>query len=157
MDCLVKLYQLPPVASLLESLTAREIHIRRPLAYEKHQVLDWIEMNFSPSWRSEADCAFHSPVTCFIALRHRQIIGFVCYEVTAKNFFGPLGIAESYRKQQVGSALALKALWSMWELGYGYAIIGSVAPEALPFYQKLVSAFAIPDSSPGIYAERLNQ
>ena len=39
---------------------------------------------------------------------------------------------------------------SMWEEGYGYAIIGW-ADEALEFYKKSVNAIVIEDSAPGVY------
>ena len=42
--------------------------------------------------------------------REKELIGFACYEATARNFFGPMAVLESERKKGVGRALLLKAL-----------------------------------------------
>jgi predicted N-acetyltransferase YhbS len=64
-------------------------------------------------------------------------------------FFGPGGVAESYRAKGIGAALLMSCLLDMRLKGYGYAIIGDVGP--VEFYRKVVGAIEIPDSTPGFY------
>jgi hypothetical protein len=53
----------------------------------------------------------------------------------------------------VGAALLLACLHDMRAMGYGYAIAGQVgAPE---FFRRVAGAVEIPDSTPGLYANRL--
>lgn len=153
-DLLVKLYDLPDERSYLERLAANNIIIRRGRAWEKHQVGAWVELTFGKSWASECEVAFSGqPVTCFLALQDGAIVGFACYDCTMKNFFGPMGIASRIRSKGIGRVLLLKCLQDMSVAGYGYAIVGDAgSPD---FYKKTVNAQVIPDSSPGIYHNRL--
>lgn len=145
-DMLVKLYELPDDINLETS----GVTIRRALAPEKHIVLRWVEENFSSHWVSECDVTFsRQPVSCFIAIEEKQIVGFACYEATCKNFFGPTGVLENQRGRGIGKALLITTLNAMRESGYAYAIIGGVGPAE--FYEKAVGAVLIEDSSPGIY------
>lgn len=93
----------------------------------------------------------NNPVTCYIATREKELIGFACYEATARNFFGPMAVLESERKKGVGKALLLKALESMRELGYAYAIIGWPTKSAVDFYKKCVNAILIDEKSSCVY------
>ena len=93
------------------------------------------------------------PATCFIATRDKQILGFSCYDTTARGFFGPTGVAEQARGLGIGKALLFLALEGLRDLGHAYAIIGGVGPRE--FYQKNCGAIEIPGSDPGIYADLL--
>lgn len=95
----------------------------------------------------------HQPAGCFIATQSGAIIGFVCYDATARGYIGPMGVGESARGAGVGKALLVTALEQMRSLGYVYAIVGGVGP--YEFYQRCVSATLIEDSSPGIYEDVL--
>jgi len=53
------------------------------------------------------------------------------------------------RGQGLGTALLLRALHSLAEAGYAYAIIGGSSDDN--FYAKAAGALPIPDSSPGPY------
>ncbi len=155
-DLLVKLYELPPLETVLAELQAQGIIIRRALAPEKHVVVNWVEQHFSPLWRSECDVSFgNNPPTCFVAIENEQMLGFACYETTQKNFFGPTGVAEAQRRRGVGKALLLVALHDMRAMGYAYAIIGAAGP--LDFYKSLVGAVEIEGSVPGIYKDILRE
>ena len=90
-----------------------------------------------------------SPSNCYIAVCNKEIIGFAAYNATCLGFFGPTGVDESFRGKQIGKALLLKSLNSMWEEGYAYAIIGWVGPAE--FYEKAVNAIMIEGSHPGVY------
>jgi GNAT superfamily N-acetyltransferase len=143
-DLLVKLYELPP-----ERIVAG-IDIRRALAPEKHAVVAWIEATFGARWASEADVSFSGhPIRCHIATAGGEVLGFACWDATARGFFGPEGVAETSRGTGVGSALLLQCLHAMRAQGYAYAVIGGVGPKA--FYEKVVPVMEIPGSSPGIY------
>ena len=149
-DMLVRLYALPSLDEALAACAARGVTIRRALAPDKHTVLDWVRAHFASSF-AEVETAFAQvPATCFIAVRDGAVLGFACYDVTCRNFFGPEGVAAEERGHGVGRALLLAALHAQRAQGYAYAIIGGVGPA--DFYAKTVGAVAIAHSTPGIYA-----
>ena len=89
MDMLVRLYDLPDIEEDLRRLEREGFLIRRPGAYERHLVADWVGRNFSPKWVSEAKVAFgRQPISCYIATREKKILGFACYDVTARGSWG---------------------------------------------------------------------
>lgn len=153
-DMLVKLYELPDGAPLRASLAEQGITVRRCNPYEAHILEDWVGRHFSPKWVSECRIAMaHSPVGCVIATRDRAIMGFACFDVTARGFIGPMGVGGETRGFGIGRALVVTAAEQLRALGYAYAIIGGVGPQA--FYERSLGAMVIPDSSPGIYADLL--
>lgn len=153
-DLLVKLYDLPDPGPRLEQLRQQGHQIRRAMAYEKQQVVDWVQQHFGPRWASECDVTFgQHPFSCHIATAHSQIVGFACFDSTCKGLFGPLGVAESARSSGIGAALLLTSLHAMAESGYAYAVIGGAESKA--FYARIVECMEIPGSTPGIYADRL--
>jgi GNAT superfamily N-acetyltransferase len=150
MDMLVKLYALPRSGDVFERLGKAGITTRRALAPEKHTVMDWVRTQFSEHWASEVDVAFsRQPVSCFIALRQKTILGFACHDATCPNFFGPTGVDPNERKSGIGKALLFNCLEAMKQHGYGYAIIGGVGPA--DFYARTVGAVPIEGSEPGVY------
>ncbi len=153
-DMLVRLYDLPDCSELYASLQEQGVVLRRARAFEKHQVGEWALKNFSPKWKSEVEVACcREPVSCFIATREKQIIGFSCYGTTMKGFFGPMGVSENARGLGLGKAVLVRALEAMRDEGYAYAVIGGVGPRE--FYEKTVGAIEIPGSDPGIYGDVL--
>jgi hypothetical protein len=155
-DMLVKLYELNWDFGLISEQTRQGISIRKPIGPEKHVIIDWVRNHFSAAWASETDIAIsREPGACFIAVKSDQLIGFACYDATALGFFGPIGIHEEFRGKRTGSALLKACLLDMKLKGYGYAIIGDVAP--FSFYQKSVGAVEIKDSTPGLYGSGLKQ
>jgi predicted GNAT family acetyltransferase len=153
-DMLVKLYELKNDWQFLKEQENRGINIRKPIGPEKHFIIQWVREHFNQLWASEVDQAIsNQPMTCYVAIREGKLIGFSCYDATALGFFGPTGIEESSRGQGTGKALLLAALLDMKLKGYGYAVIGAVGPAA--FYQKLVGAVEIPDSTPGLSKDLL--
>jgi ribosomal protein S18 acetylase RimI-like enzyme len=150
MDMLVKLYALPDSRDAYEHLLKIGITTRRALAPEKHKVVAWVRKTFSEAWASEVEVAFsRQPVSCFIAVQQKNILGFACHDATCPNFFGPTGTDPNARKNGIGTALLLACLEAMKQQGYGYAIIGGVGPAE--FYQKVVGAIPIEGSAPGVY------
>ncbi|MEW6518159.1 MAG: GNAT family N-acetyltransferase [Thermodesulfobacteriota bacterium] len=153
-DLLVKLYELPDERPRLAGLAENGIIIRRAMAYEKMQVLDWVRVRFGTGWAGECDVAFaNGPNSCFIATMHGAIVGFACHDSTMKNFFGPVGVSEEFRHRGIGTALLLRCLHGMAAAGYAYAIIGGVGD--IDFYAGTVKAMEIPGSTPGVYRDRL--
>ena len=163
-DLLVKLYDLEPLQPCLDKLKEKNIVIRRPIGPENYAVIGWIRQNFGAGWAGESENAFfRSPKSIFIAVREKihenghvtsEMLGFGCYDATAKGFFGPTGVAQSERKQGIGSALLMACLHGMREEGYGYAIIGDAGP--VDYYKKTVGAVVIEDSHPGVYRGMLH-
>lgn len=149
-DMLVKLYTLPDPDPVLAQQRDQGITIRRALAPEKHVVVGWVQREFGPLWASEVEVAYANlPISCWLAVEGERLVGFGCYDSTARGFFGPTGVSEALRGRGTGKALLLACLHTMRTLGYGYAIIGAAGPTE--FYEKIVGAQVIADSSPGIY------
>jgi GNAT superfamily N-acetyltransferase len=152
-DLLVRLYDLP-VFEAEARVRDAGIVVRRALALERYFVLDWVEANFSLIWRGEAALALSQmPVTALIAVRGDDLLGFACYDASAKGFFGPTGVAEAERGKGIGEALLIATLRAQREAGYAYSVIGDPGP--VEFYKKRLDALEIPKSKPGIYAGRL--
>jgi GNAT superfamily N-acetyltransferase len=151
-DLLVKLYDLPAEQP---GDAASHPRVRRAMAYEKAQVAAWVRENFGAAWSSECDVAFaNRPLSCHIATRAGEILGFACYDSTSRGMFGPIGVAPAARGMGIGHALLLSCLHAMAAVGYAYAIIGGAGDAE--FYRRTVGAMEIPGSTPGIYRDRLN-
>jgi len=154
MDMLVKLYDLPESRDIFAQLAKDGIAVRRAMAPDKHKVVAFVKKEFSEAWASETEVAFaRQPITCFIAARGRELIGFANHDATCPNFFGPTGVAPNARNKGVGKALLFACLEDMRAHGYAYAIIGGVGPAE--FYAKAVGATAIEGSGGGIYRDLL--
>lgn len=154
-DMLVRLYGLPDNSKEISRLRTENISIRRVFPPDKIQLIAFVKGNFGDGWASECDVAFsNKPVSCFIAVKEKNIIGFACYEVTNKCYFGPTGVLEAERGKGVGKALLISALNGLKEMGYAYGIIGGVSGAVL-FYEKTVDAISIPKSHPSIYKDMI--
>lgn len=151
-DMLVRLYDLPTLDAALAAVAAHGVAVRRAIAPEKHDVLEWIHAHFPRSAAEVETALAQVPATCFVALRDGALVGFACYDVTARNFFGPEGVAAEARGKGIGRALLLSALHAQRAQGYAYAIIGGVGPAE--FYAKTAGAVSIEGSTPGIYTKR---
>ena len=146
LDLLVRLYELPEKTKSAHDGFA----IRRAFAAEKKIVSEFATREFTGGWASECEIAFvWMPIACFVAVGRDVIAGFACYDVAARGFFGPIGVAEKQRNNGLGSTLLLAALHDMSAQGYAYAIIGR-APDA-EFYRRNLNVIEIPYSEPGFY------
>lgn len=153
-DMLIRLYDLPDHSSLVPALAGDGITLRRAIPPEKSLVVAWVGGTFGPGWADECETAFtRQPVSCHIAVRDGECVGFCCHEATCRDFLGPLGVAEGLRGKGVGTALVWLGLESMRQMGYAYAIVGGAGPR--DFYSKCTGAVIIDNSSPGIYAGML--
>ncbi len=163
-DMLVKLYNLPDPAPLMAELESKGIEIRRAELAEKKIVVDWVREHFWGVWAAECEASMEQrPVTCFIAVQKtppteppespyqqppEELLGFACYDVARRGFFGPTGVHPDCRGQGIGNALLLATLHAMAQERYGYAIIYWVGPAE--FYAKAVGATIIEESEPGV-------
>lgn len=147
-DWLVKLYDLPEPA--MRAVPTGAAVLRKPIGPEHRLLVDWVGTSFSAAWASEAQAALgNRPLSVFVAVGPEGLLGFACYDATARGLFGPIGVAPSARGQGLGAALLFACLDDMRSLGYAYAVIGAAGPGA--FYQRTVGAVEIPGSSPGLY------
>jgi predicted N-acetyltransferase YhbS len=150
-DMLVKLYQVEEKPELCEKLQQRGISVKRAMPADAARVVQFVKNNFGDGWAHDCSYTFTAhPVSCFIAVRDKKVIGFACYDAAAKDFFGPVGVYEKYRGMGIGETLLRTCLLSMKNDGYAYAVVGWT-DEAAGFYEKTVGATGIPDSFPGIY------
>lgn len=156
-DMLVRLYKFKEDRQIMEALEAEGIRIKQALAPDMSKVTTFAEKNFSLNWADECRAAFSNhPVSCYLAVKDRRIIGFACYDCTAKGFFGPIGVLEEFRGRKIGTALLGRCLTGLWNGGYAYAIIGWPNEPAKAFYAKAAGATVIEDSTPGIYGHMVS-
>ncbi len=117
-------------------------------------VVEWARAHGSPGWADECETAFaRLPLACFVAVEDDALVGFACYEVTCRGFFGPELVRSDRRGRGVGRALLLATLHAMRAEGYAYAIIGWAS--STDFYRRTVGAVVIDGSEPGIYPTKL--
>jgi predicted N-acetyltransferase YhbS len=138
------------MAALATRVETVEATIRVALPPELHIVQRWVRENFSEYWVSEVTAAMsHQPPGCLVAIVDGSLVGFACYDATARGFFGPTGVAEGLRGKGIGLALLYHTLEAMKAQGYAYAIIGGVGPHE--FYAKAVGAMPIEADREDIY------
>ncbi|HEY0033373.1 MAG TPA: GNAT family N-acetyltransferase [Devosia sp.] len=149
MDCLVNLYS-QRMTALADRVRNVPATIRPALPPELHRIQNCVREHFSEYWVSEVTLAMaHQPPGCLVAIVDGQLVGFACYDATARGFFGPTGVAESHRGRNIGLALFSQTLAAMKSHGYAYAIIGSAGP--VDFYVKAVGAAPIEADGEDIY------
>lgn len=153
-DMLVSLLDLPNVDDLCKKLEKKGIKISRAMTPNLFKVTDYVEKKFGIYGKGEATVCFsRNPVTCYIASKDNEVIGFACYEATMKDYFGPTEVSEEYRGLGIGKALLIRCLEGLRDMGYTYAIIGGVGPKE--FYKKCVGATLIKGSNPGAYRDMI--
>lgn len=159
-DMLVNLYDVSPDDELTARLATDGVRIVRALAADSRRVISFIERSAADwpgdprdNWAGECGAALaQQPSTCFIAVQGREVIGFACYDATAKGYFGPTGVAIDHQGRGIGRALLIVTLLAMREAGYGYGIIGWPAPDAIAFYGRAVNAQLITGATTDIYS-----
>ena len=155
-DMLVHLLKLPELSPLLAEFGKKGVSIQRAMAPDMRRITAWVMEHFGSHWASECEVCFsRQPVSCFIAVKDKDILGFSCYEATNRNFFGPIGVLEEKRSLGIGRGLLFACLHGMREMGYAYAVIGGAGPTG--FYEKTVNAAVIPDSVPGVFKYLLDE
>ncbi|NNU50565.1 GNAT family N-acetyltransferase [Rhizobium sp. WYCCWR 11279] len=148
-DLLVSLYS-TELADLKRKADDVGVSIRPALPPELHLIVGWVREQFSENWASEVAVAFsRQPVACLIAVEAGKLLGFACYDTTARGFFGPTGVDPDARGKGIGLALFSACLQAMKTLGHAYAFIGDAGP--VDFYSKTAGATIIPALDKGIY------
>ena len=149
-DLLVNLLKLPPLGPALEGVRGAGIIVRRAQPWESGPVRLFIIENFEPGWADEIAVGYaNKPVSIYLAVRERRVVGFAAYECTRRAFFGPMGVTVEERGRGTGGALLVACMWGLREMGYVYGIVGGAGPTE--FYERAVGATVIPGSQPGIY------
>ena len=124
-DLLVPLYKLPPREQGAASVRAANVIIRRANPFEQTPVGDFIRTHFSVGWAEENAVTFaRQPITNFLAIEDKKIVGFATFESTRKAFFGPTGVDPVHRGRGIGRALLIESLWGLHDLGYAYGLSG---------------------------------
>ncbi len=103
---------------------------------------DWVKANFHRGWANEFRSSSHSRAIAQVMNDLWESAGFVCWNNPKLGFFGPLGVAERFRGNDIGTGLTLFALWQMERAGYGWAIIHRVGP--LKFYESFLRVAELP-------------
>lgn len=151
-DMLVDLYSICNSNEIEKELQKEGIRIKKALAPDRTKIVAFAKNCTDEDYSDEVIAAFaNNPITCYIATRDKKLIGFACFEATAKNFFGPTAVLAEERKKGIGKALLIKSLESMRDMGYAYAIIGWPTKSAIPFYEKSVDAKMLEDKTLGVY------
>lgn len=152
-DMLVNLYaeREPPDE---RSLNEEGINIQRALAIDKTEICKFVDENFGekcPGWADEcASTLYRQPTSCYIAIKKKKIVGFACYDATAKGMLGPIGVSPIYRNLGIANVLLNRCFKAMKMDGYAYAIISWVS--STEFFEKACGAIALPENFPGIYS-----
>lgn len=90
-------------------LAKEGITLRRALAIDKQPIVNFISSQFNDicsGWVDECVATlYRQPTTCFIAIEYKKVIGFACFDATAKGMVGPIGVHDSYRNKGIAKAL----------------------------------------------------
>lgn len=141
-DMIVGLYNLPTIHC------EETIKIKRAFVGDKESILSFVAQYFQKNWVYEVEHALMEDVSkCFIATENGRLVGFACFDSSAKGFFGPIGVKPDRRGENIGQALLVRTLNAMREYGYAYGIIGWVS-DAEDFYRKTVGAEFIQGGNP---------
>ena len=147
-DLLVNLYHTGARMTAAEFTQKTGITLCRALSPDNERILSFIQQYYGEGWRGECGVALHNnPISCYLAVRDGALLGFSCYDATARGYFGPIAVRPDQKGLGIGEALTVLTLEGMREAGYGYAVIGWVT-DARPFYEKILSVVPIPNSDP---------
>lgn len=156
-DLVVSLYEKDYLKDLNIKLKNEEIKIKRILSPNADKLVEFVKEHFTEGWASEVKAGIYKEhPTCFVATHEGNIIGFACYDATAKGYFGPTGVNPSYRGNNVGQVLLLTTLEAMKEAGYGYAVIGGVGEKVEGFYGKYLNYKKF-EAKPDLYNRLINR
>lgn len=158
-DLLINLYQKDYILDSGIKILDERIEIKRLLSPNSDQLIEFIQAsNFSKLWISEVKASIYiNNPKCFIATINHEIIGFACFDATAKGYFGPMGVSSGYRGKNIGQLLFLNSLEAMKADGYGYAIIGGAGKKiAEGFYGRHVD-YMILEYDNTLYSRLINK
>jgi len=145
MDFLVNLYDLEK-KDISKKLEENGVKVVRVLSPDRGKVIGFMKEHYGEGWESETANAFtNNPISAYVAVKDKEIVGVSCYDATAKGYFGPIGVKPGLKGAGIGQALLYATLDGMREAGYGYAIIGWM-DHAVDFYESCLKGWRIPES-----------
>ena len=144
-DILIRLYETKDYSDAFRELREKGIAIKKVMDVNTSDVLEFVEKNFSKVWAEEARFAILHR-NCYIATEGTKLVGFVCIQATAPEFFGPIGVLPESRGKGIASALLHKAVLSMKDKGYKYMISGATRGPMARIIKRHYSALEIPNS-----------
>lgn len=153
-DMIASLYNLPKIN------VRDDIKLHKAFVSDLDQICEFVDREIPEhlGWKKEILYAItQSPIKVVLATKDNELLGFACYDSSAKGFFGPIGVKKDKRNQGIGTALVCKTMEYMKSDGYAYAIIGWVT-DAEEFYKKTLNAKWIENSSPdkSVYSNKIN-
>jgi mycothiol synthase len=122
-------------------LSTGGITLRRATRAESPALTSWLRAGpwGQSSWPEEVAATLdREPVTCHVACRDGQYVGFACHGSVRAGWFGPMGTLDAERGLGIGAALLRRCLADMRAAGHQTAMIGWVGP--LRFYARAVGA-----------------
>ena len=152
-DVLFKLYALNEDPEIFAKLDRLGIQIKRVMPMNTTKVYEFIRDNFALSWADECMPSIMNG-GCYVAVRGREILGFMETETPARGFVGPIGVLPEARRNGIARALTLTCMKAMREKGYQYAVCGMVHPWEIAVAKSIAEIVCIPDSA-GSYRNML--
>jgi len=123
----------------LTSAAPAGIILRRVLPSEWPAFLRWMEATWDDPWGEEVSTTLRrEPVSCFVATRDGEYLGFAAYDTNRRGWFGPMGSRPEARGTGIGSALLKLCLKDYVDRGDSTCEIGWVGP--FDFYTNAVGA-----------------
>jgi mycothiol synthase len=122
-------------------LTAGGITLRRATRTESPALTSWLRAGpwGQSTWPEEVAATLdREPVTCHVACRDGQYLGFACHGSVRAGWFGPMGTLDAERGLGIGASLLRRCLADMRAAGQQTAMIGWVGP--VRFYARTVGA-----------------
>jgi mycothiol synthase len=117
------------------------VTLRRATRAESAELTGWLRAGpwGQSTWPEEVAATLErEPVTCHVACRDGQYLGFACHGSVRAGWFGPMGTLATERGLGIGAALLRRCLADMRDAGHQTAMIGWVGP--LRFYSRTVGA-----------------
>jgi len=120
-------FRIPRIVHDMEALLSREGRLFRiPHVDEKERLVSWVIEHFGPIYSYEVLMAFrHDPPGLILAEKDGETVGFSALGALELDWFGPMGLAEEERKNEVGTVLLHRGLWEMKLRGQKRAMIPS--------------------------------
>ncbi len=118
-DMIVRLKHLPDPGPIERRLAKEGYVVKRAALAHRPTLAAFIEKHFSERWALQTAATFsRQPVSLFVALSGKEIVGFAAYDCSYRSYFGPTGVREDVRGRGIGAALLLRTLEDMATQAY---------------------------------------
>ena len=99
----------------------------------------WMGETWGAAWQDEVELTLRrEPVSCFVALKHDDLIGFAAYDTNRRGWFGPMGTTPRSQGKGVGELLLRKCLDDVGARRATACVIAWAGPR--DFYRRTVGA-----------------